>query len=229
MCLVVGEMELKRKFFKKANLIEPLVRLDKTAPIHKIGKKDFYVALTKEEVLKELIEHKDDLICSICNLNKAQINEKKATIIPCKECISKKTRLRVYNLSIQKYEDLLKKQNYRCAICNCLLKNVRDNIDHCHRNDHVRGILCGNCNMILGLAHDNVAKLLSACKYLVLNRMKGKWRIQDEKALLLEKFFKEGELVGWKGVTGFVDGNLSRFTRQPWYSNSIDNNLDIGC
>jgi hypothetical protein len=40
-------------------------------------------------------------------------------------------------------------------------------IDHSHVDDHVRGILCGRCNTLLGMAGDDVEVLEAAIKYLV--------------------------------------------------------------
>jgi hypothetical protein len=208
--LKIGNM--KKQFFKKANLIEILNK-----PKKKHKKK-----LSKSEIVNELLLNKDNLICSICNKNRARINEKKAKIIPCEECVYLRNRLKIYKLTVNNYKKLLEKQNYKCAICNNFLSLSRENIDHCHRNDHVRGILCSNCNMILGLAHDNVAKLISACKYLISNRVKLNWCIQDEKAVELDKLFRDGELVGWEGLNEDISENLLKFAGQTCYTINRD-------
>ena len=53
-------------------------------------------------------------------------------------------RLDRFNLTVQEYYDILKKQNFRCAICREELTN--DVIDHNHLTGKVRGILCKTCN-----------------------------------------------------------------------------------
>lgn len=68
-----------------------------------------------------------------------------------------------YGLTTDQYESLLKKQDGKCAIC--LGKDAR-NIDHCHSTGKVRGLLCGNCNLALGLLKDNRDVLLRAISYL---------------------------------------------------------------
>lgn len=47
---------------------------------------------------------------------------------------------------------LLKRQDYRCGICQTPLKAVSANacLDHDHTTGHIRGVLCRNCNGIEG-------------------------------------------------------------------------------
>lgn len=48
---------------------------------------------------------------------------------------------------------LLEKQEYSCGLCQISLREfpTRDLcLDHCHRNGHVRAVLCRNCNGIEG-------------------------------------------------------------------------------
>lgn len=48
---------------------------------------------------------------------------------------------------------LLDKKTQFCEICNKTLKSSRENdfaIDHCHESKQFRGLLCTNCNLILG-------------------------------------------------------------------------------
>ena len=39
-------------------------------------------------------------------------------------------------------------------------------VDHCHKNGHVRGILCNECNRALGYFHDNITAIENAVDYL---------------------------------------------------------------
>ena len=50
---------------------------------------------------------------------------------------------KVYGLSFQEYQDLVQKQNKRCAICGLVRKLY---IDHDHETNQVRGLLCLQCN-----------------------------------------------------------------------------------
>jgi hypothetical protein len=82
-------------------------------------------------------------------------------------------RLSVYGLTIDDYESLLKKQNYKCAICgsdNTKSKiSNRFYVDHDHETGKIRGLLCSNCNFALGHFNDNIDILLKAISYLEEN------------------------------------------------------------
>lgn len=55
-------------------------------------------------------------------------------------------------------------QDGRCAICNKEMKQV--NVDHCHKTQEVRGLLCTACNTGIGKLKDDISVLESAIKYL---------------------------------------------------------------
>lgn len=89
---------------------------------------------------------------------------------------SKKDALKIYNLTIEKFLLLVKKQNNKCAICsngetnkhkNGLIKNL--SVDHCHKTGKIRGLLCGNCNRGLGMFKDEIYLLQKAKEYLGKN------------------------------------------------------------
>lgn len=70
-----------------------------------------------------------------------------------------------YNLTEEEYFNLIKDQNNCCAICfKEFIKTP--NVDHCHKNGNIRGLLCWNCNIALGYFKDNVDILKNAIKYL---------------------------------------------------------------
>ena len=61
----------------------------------------------------------------------------------------KKGRLKSkYGMSIKDYDEMVIKQNKKCAICNNLKKRLV--IDHDHKTGKVRGLLCDSCNHLLG-------------------------------------------------------------------------------
>jgi hypothetical protein len=75
-----------------------------------------------------------------------------------------------YGIDENTYNDMLAKQNYCCAICKS--PNTKDKsmsklvIDHCHKTNKVRGLLCSACNKAIGLFEDSVNSLEKAIKYL---------------------------------------------------------------
>jgi len=73
-----------------------------------------------------------------------------------------------YGIDLDTYNKMLFEQNGCCAICG--LHHSEENkalaVDHCHTTGKVRGLLCINCNHMLGKAKDNVETLKAAIKYL---------------------------------------------------------------
>lgn len=80
-----------------------------------------------------------------------------------------------YGITVEKYEAMVAAQNGKCAICG---KRAHENVggklhvDHCHRTNQVRGLLCNDCNHGLGQFRDNTQFLISAVIY--LNGMAGR-------------------------------------------------------
>ena len=77
-------------------------------------------------------------------------------------------QLRKYGLTIEEYEYILIKQNGRCAICktDSPARGKTWALDHCHTTGKVRGILCQNCNLMLGNGKDSPSILRAAVIYL---------------------------------------------------------------
>jgi nitrate/TMAO reductase-like tetraheme cytochrome c subunit len=56
----------------------------------------------------------------------------------------------------------------RCAICEEILSEDTKHIhvDHCHKTNITRGLLCANCNKGLGFFKDKISNLEKAISYL---------------------------------------------------------------
>ena len=82
--------------------------------------------------------------------------------------IRRASRLRVYNITIDKYNKLLEKQSHQCAICHIKQEDLPYVlcVDHDHKTQQVRGLLCNACNTALGLLKENPEIILRALKYL---------------------------------------------------------------
>lgn len=73
--------------------------------------------------------------------------------------------IRKYSITQADYEAMFYYQNGACAICD--KKQTRPfDVDHCHITGRVRGLLCTNCNRMLGHAHDDIKRLNRAAMYL---------------------------------------------------------------
>jgi len=70
-----------------------------------------------------------------------------------------------YNITIADYDKMFSLQNGKCLICE-RASNKRLVVDHNHSTDEVRGLLCNNCNMGIGLLNDNPITLAKAVDYL---------------------------------------------------------------
>ena len=87
--------------------------------------------------------------------------------------------LKKYGITQADYEELRRQQNECCAICHRHETNVpRSNykkkdgsttclhVDHCHATGQVRGLLCFNCNALLGKCRPDTTILEEAINYL---------------------------------------------------------------
>ncbi len=112
----------------------------------------------------------------------------------CKECENKNKRtkyqtrirnsnLKKYGLTQTEYENLLEQQNYKCKICSIYFKDAPSIgastkgilcVDHDHKTNKIRGLLCSRCNTGLGLFFDDVSNLKNAILYLKENSQSGK-------------------------------------------------------
>jgi hypothetical protein len=72
---------------------------------------------------------------------------------------------RKYGLSVLDRNNLLKKQNHKCALCGELLGR-KFSIDHCHKSGKVRGIVHQFCNLVLGFSKEDVNILKKTIKYI---------------------------------------------------------------
>jgi hypothetical protein len=71
-----------------------------------------------------------------------------------------------HGISAEKYDEMLKEQMGVCAICGDEQGGRSFHVDHDHVGNFIRGILCQNCNLMLGHAKDSVRRLSSAIEYL---------------------------------------------------------------
>lgn len=77
-------------------------------------------------------------------------------------------KLKKFNLTESDYQTLLLNQDFKCAICrrNNPCGKGDWHLDHCHKTNTVRGLLCHYCNIALGCFSDSIDFLQSAITYL---------------------------------------------------------------
>jgi len=74
-----------------------------------------------------------------------------------------------YGIGFQQYEEMLRQQDGKCAICGAVAADTRGSrlhVDHCHQTGAVRGLLCSSCNLGLGKFGDCSGRLERAALYL---------------------------------------------------------------
>lgn len=82
-----------------------------------------------------------------------------------------------YGLTEALYQRMLAEQHGKCASCGALGSGrsrlgieLPMHIDHDHATGVVRGLLCHNCNILIGCAGDSVERLQLAAAYLEAHR-----------------------------------------------------------
>lgn len=79
-------------------------------------------------------------------------------------------KLKKFGVSYDEFLKRVKKQNYSCEICEkkfgIKIKNLPV-LDHNHKNGKIRGIICSNCNILLGHINDEIKFLDNFKSYLI--------------------------------------------------------------
>ena len=129
----------------------------------------------KEDKKNYTSTHKDQIKerSKIYEKNRKKYDSSAESLSNLKNRLKKK-----YNITIEQYEQMIIDQNGCCWICG-ISENIRNYpseknkrtklcIDHCHKTEIVRGLLCWRCNGMLGMASDSIATLSKAIEYLRL-------------------------------------------------------------
>lgn len=77
-------------------------------------------------------------------------------------------RKKRYGIDTTQMMEMVAKQDEKCSICEnqLILHSRKYGIDHNHKTGKLRSILCNNCNLLLGAAHDDIEILNKAINYL---------------------------------------------------------------
>ena len=78
-----------------------------------------------------------------------------------------------YGITSEQYDVLMQEQSGLCKICHTQEVVVKRNsktqslsVDHNHETGEIRGLLCNNCNTLIGLAREDISILENAADYL---------------------------------------------------------------
>ena len=135
----------------------------------------------KEEKLKSAF-HKDlstvagiRAICKTCVQENRQqdkeIEKRKqwrdsqdSTLLRAGKMVSVLRRLG-YKVPKSDYLEIINEAGNTCPICDNPFKKV-PSMDHCHDTNKIRGLICNDCNIGLGMFKDNIQSLANAVSYL---------------------------------------------------------------
>ena len=80
---------------------------------------------------------------------------------------------KMYGISLDRYLEMSEEQGHKCKICGEKEKTLDKNgvprkmpVDHCHKTNKIRGLLCTACNRALGLFKDDPKILRCAARYI---------------------------------------------------------------
>jgi len=121
-------------------------------------------------------KNKDKILCKskeyYAKNKSARILQRKKYRVQNKEIVKGWKFFTKYNLTYEQYAKMLLGQNGVCSICG-LPETVKQkgklrplSVDHCHRTNTVRGLLCSRCNTAIGLLGDDINIMASAISYL---------------------------------------------------------------
>jgi hypothetical protein len=78
-----------------------------------------------------------------------------------------------YGITRERYDTLVLEQGNRCKVCReqprQVGKKARLHVDHDHETGAIRGLLCHNCNVSIGLLKDDVGRVRALLEYLERN------------------------------------------------------------
>lgn len=69
-----------------------------------------------------------------------------------------------FGITIDQYEQMIVDQDSKCYICEDLL--IKPHVDHCHKTNRVRKLLCVRCNTGLGSLRDDVSIMEKCIAYI---------------------------------------------------------------
>ena len=120
-----------------------------------------------------------DARCKLCKseVQKKKIREDVEAYREKKKKYSLQMAKRQYGLTPERYAEMEREQDFRCAICRkqetmmtvgevTKEKVFRLSVDHCHKTKKVRGLLCSKCNRGIGNLNDDIELVRNALAYL---------------------------------------------------------------
>jgi hypothetical protein len=143
--------------------------------------KRFSEALEKKTLKEQRNQEAFDRLCKYCGVQWQSdrrlrgINAGHGSV--CSDCrkvsTSRKTRAKFYGITVDEVEALFPEGKTLCMNPGCQkevaeiapTRGQQGVIDHCHKTGSVRGVLCTQCNMALGLLGESPGRILGLFVY----------------------------------------------------------------
>ena len=102
----------------------------------------------------------------------------------CPTCVRDRNLRVSYGITLKQYNDIAESQGWRCAVCNRHQdefgkgkkpKMKRLFVDHCHKTNAVRGLLCPNCNTAVGMMNEDPVAAVRFVEYLTKHKVSEKF------------------------------------------------------
>ena len=220
--------------FKNFKVFENYINNELNAPIKefRINRINDLKLMERGNIRLDLKKHKETICgiehiwCVSCkryvqNSDKFWTERGKSNNSSCKQCIYKKKIKTKFNLNYTDYLEMVKKCERKCEICKCNLRFLTSSkntcVDHCHKTNKVRGILCSSCNCSLGMFNDNIELIKRSIDYLKEGDTEHKYN-RSKKIKIHEicpiSNLSENLVCDHNHKTGYIRGN-------------IDNNINL--
>ena len=100
--------------------------------------------------------------------NKPRLSESELSVLSRAERRMNTRLLYSHGITLEDYNKLFQRQKGCCAICHRHQSKLKRGlfVDHDHKTDIVRGLLCQKCNSALGLFRDKIKYLRRGLRYL---------------------------------------------------------------
>ena len=122
-----------------------------------------------KEILDDSMFYKNHRNCKKChkqNVTRWQSNNKAKILLDGRNYNIKKR----YGITQLQYNNILNEQSGKCAICGTSeirrAKAKYFNVDHNHKTGKIRGLLCHDCNVLLGKLNDDIEMCKKVIEYL---------------------------------------------------------------
>jgi hypothetical protein len=153
------ELYLKNKDYYKAKQKE--WRKNNPEHLKELKKKSYQ--RNREKTIKHVKEYR------VKNLDKILLYHKKR--YADNPDLFKERRLKFkYGISYEDKEKIYLSQEGKCKICFRPFQISELHIDHNHKTNSIRGLLCPHCNTAIGLFREDIKTMNNAIKYLRLGK-----------------------------------------------------------